>query len=144
MELPEIHFVAAFMNDDKNYATRFNTQSSTVEQQFFSRIELFYHGKLYVISGDELPFFIGRDEDTNDLAVDGDTISRKHFVLQLRDRQIGLLDTSTNGTFVKPGRADSVLIRHDYYPLVGQGAIKPGQKIELDDPDLILFRVLNR
>lgn len=132
------------MTDDKTFATRFNTRLAKVDQELFSRIELFYHGKLHVIGGEELPFFIGRDEDTNDLTVEGDTISRKHCVLQLRDRQIGLLDTSTNGTFIKPGRADSVVIHHDYYPLVGQGAIKPGHKIELDDPDLILYRVLSQ
>lgn len=132
------------MNDDKTFATRLNTHSANIEVAAFLQIELFYHGKLQIIKSGELPFYIGRDEGINNLTVDGDTISRKHCVLQLRDRQIGLLDTSTNGTFVKPGRADSVFIHHEFYPLVGQGAIKPGQKIELDDPDLILYRVLNR
>lgn len=132
------------MNDDKTFATRFNTDSANNQKQTAFQIELFYQGKLHVLRGDELPFYIGRDQEINDLAVDGDTISRKHCVLQLRDKQIGMLDTSTNGTFIRPGRADSLFIHHDYYPLVGQGAIKPGHKIEPDDPDLILYRVISR
>lgn len=132
------------MNDDKTFATRLNTHNANVEVASFQQIELFYQGKSRVIQSDELPFYIGRDEGINHMAVEGETISRKHCVLQLRDRQIGLLDTSTNGSFVKPGRADSVFIHHEYYPLVGQGAIKLGQRIELDDPELILFKVINR
>lgn len=131
------------MKDDRTFATRLNTHSANIEIASFLQIELFYQGKLRVIKSGELPFYIGRDEGNNDLTVDGDTISRKHCVLQLRDQQIGLLDTSTNGTFVKPGRADSVFIHHEYYPLVGQGAIKPGQQIELDDPELVLYRVVS-
>lgn len=132
------------MNNDKSFATRLNTHSANIEVAVFLQIELFYQGRSLVIQRDELPFYLGRDAGINDMAVDGDTISRKHCVLQLRDQQIGLLDTSTNGTFVKQGRADSVFIHHEYYPLVGQGAIKLGHKIELDDPDLILFKVINK
>lgn len=132
------------MNDDKTFATRFNTNSANVEVTPFAQIELFYQGKLHVIKREDLPFYMGRDEGINHMALDGDTTSRKHCVLQLRDQQVGLLDTSTNGTFIRPGRADSVFIHHDYYPLVGQGAIKLGQKIELDDPDLVLYRVITR
>lgn len=136
--------IDAPMNDDKTFATRLNTNSANIEVAAFLQIELFYQGKLLVIPREDLPFYLGREEGINDMVMDGDTISRKHCVLQLRDHQIGLLDTSTNGTFVKPGRADSVFIHHEYYPLVGQGAIKLGHKIELDDPDLILYRVLNQ
>lgn len=132
------------MNDDKTYATRINTNSAKIEVAPCQQIELFYQGKLHVIRREDLPFYLGRDEGINDMAVEGDTISRKHCVLQLRDQQIGLLDTSTNGSFVKPGRADSVFIHHDYYPLVGQGAIKLGHKIELEDPELILYKVVSR
>ena len=132
------------MNDDKTFATRLNTNSANNEMAGVAQIELFYLGKLHVIKRDEMPYYLGRDEGINDIAVVGDTISRKHCVLQLRDQQIGLLDTSTNGTFVRPGRAESVFIHHEYYPLVGQGAIKLGHKIESDDPDLILYKVITR
>jgi hypothetical protein len=130
------------MSDDKTFATRINTVSSKALVAQFARIELFYCGKLTVIKRDDLPFYIGRDEEGCDLVISGDTISRRHCVLQIRDRQVGLLDTSTNGTFVKPGRAESVFIHNEYYPLVGQGTIKLGQRIDLEDPDLLLYKVV--
>lgn len=132
------------MTDDKTYATRLTTNSARVAIAQFVRIELFYRGKLTVIKRDELPFYIGRDEESCDLAISGSTISRRHCVLQMRDHQIGLLDTSTNGTFVRPGRAESVFIHNEYYPLVGQGTIKLGQRIDLEDPELLLYKVVTQ
>jgi pSer/pThr/pTyr-binding forkhead associated (FHA) protein len=130
------------MSDDKTFATRINTNSAKIVIAQFVRIELFYSGKLTVIKRDELPFYIGRDDESCDMVITGDTISRRHCVLQMRDHQVGLLDTSTNGTFVKPGRAESVFIHNEYYPLVGQGTVKLGQRIDLDDPDLLLYKVV--
>lgn len=130
------------MTNDETYATRLNTDSAKVVIAQFVRIELFYRGKLFVIKREDLPFYIGRDEENCDLAISGDTISRRHCVLQMRDHQIGLLDTSTNGTFVRPGRADSVFIHNEYYPLVGKGAIKLGHLIDMDDPELLLYKVV--
>lgn len=130
------------MPTDKTYATRLNTNSARVEIAQFVRIEIFYQGELSVIKREELPFFLGRDHSACDLVVTGDTVSRKHCVLQFRDQQIGVLDTSTNGTFVKPGRAECVFIHNEYYPLVGQGSIKLGQRIDLDDADVLLYKVV--
>ena len=132
------------MSDDKTYATRLNTNSTTPEVDESVRIELFFEKRLIVITRDELPYYIGRDNSACDMIVDGDTISRKHCVLQWRDGQIGLLDTSTNGTFVKPGRAGSVLIHNDFYPLVGQGCLKLGQRLSSeDDPDVVFYKVVS-
>lgn len=130
------------MSEDKTYATRLNTNSAKIEIAHFERIEIFYDGKLTVIKRDELPFYFGRDHSACDMAISGETVSRKHCVLQLRDHQVGILDTSTNGTFVKPGRAESVFIHNDYYPLVGQGAIKLGHRIDLEDTDVLLYKVV--
>lgn len=130
------------MSVDKTYATRLNTDSAHIDIARFDRIELFYQGKLIVIKNENVPFYLGRDHETCDLSITGDTVSRKHCVLQVRDHQIGLLDTSTNGTFIKPGRADSIFIHNEYCPLVGQGAIKLGLKIEDNDPDVVLYKVI--
>lgn len=132
------------MSHDKTFATRLNTNSARVEIAQFLRIELFYQGKLTLVKKDQLPFYFGRDHSTCEMVVTGDTVSRKHCVLQMRDHQIGILDTSTNGTFVKPGRSDSIFIHNDYYPLIGQGAIGLGHKIELDDPDVLLYKVVTK
>lgn len=131
------------MNENDTYATRLTTHLPQVEVTRFLRIELFYMGTLISLTHDDLPYYLGRDESACDMVVQGETISRKHCVLQLRAQQVGLLDTSTNGTYVKPGRADSVLIHNDYYPLVGQGAIKLGHGIDLEDPEVLLYKVIS-
>lgn len=131
------------MIDDKTYATRLNDNSDDVEIAQFLRIELFYFGKLTVIDKKEIPFYLGRDEESCDMIIQGDTISRRHCVLQIRDQQIGLLDTSTNGTYIKPGHSKNVFIHNDYYPLVGQGSIKLGHAIDLDDPEILLYKVVS-
>lgn len=130
------------MSEDKTFATRLNTVAPRAEKTRFDRIELFYQGKLTSIKLDSLPFHLGRDHSVVDLPVTGETVSRKHCVLQIRDNQIGLLDTSTNGTYVRPGRAESIFIHSEYYPLVGQGAIKLGHKIEPDDTDVLFYKVV--
>lgn len=131
------------MTEDKTYATRLNTNNAKLKATRSLRIELFYEGKLICMTRDDLPFYMGRDHTSCDMAVSGETISRRHCALQVRDQQIGLLDTSTNGTFVKPGRADSVFIHNEFYPLVGKGAIKLGQRIDPEDPELILYKVVS-
>ena len=132
------------MVEEKTFTTRLNTQSVGDELKGkFQRVELFYCGELTIVETEKLPFRIGRDERSCDLIIQGDTISREHCLLQLRDNQIGLLDTSTNGTHVKLGRSDSVLIHKDHYPLVGQGMIKLGGHIEHNDTDVIFFKVVS-
>lgn len=132
------------MAEDKTFATRLNSVPPRKEEVRFDRIELFYQGNLIVVKLDSLPFYLGRDHSVSDLAVTGDTVSRKHCVFQLRDSQIGLLDTSTNGTYVRPGRAESICIHNEYYPLVGQGAIKLGQKMDVDDTDVLFYKVVTK
>lgn len=135
------------MTDDDALSTKLNTDTNTNEVKVTNsiRIELFYQNRLYVVTRDELPFYLGRDNEACDLVITGDTISRKHCVLQWRDKQIGVLDTSTNGTFVRPGRAGNVFIHSEFYPLVGQGAMKLGQRLsEEDDSDVIFFKVISQ
>lgn len=131
------------MMDNDIESTKLNTATNDVKVEASTRIELFYQNKLVVVTRDELPYYLGRDDDACDLLVTGETISRKHCVLQWRDKQIGILDTSTNGTFIRPGRSGNVFVHNEFYPLVGQGAIKLGQKLsDEDDPEVIFFKVV--
>ena len=87
---------------------------------------------------------IGREQQTCDLTIEGPLISRNHCSIEIRDNQLGLMDKSTNGTVVKLGRAESVFVRNEFCPLVGQGCIKLGETLELNDPDLLMFKVIFR
>lgn len=130
------------MQDDKTYSTRLNTILDMQAASKAVRIELFFQNKLIVIEKYEMPFYIGRDESACDLVISDTSISRRHCVLQLRGNQIGILDTSTNGSFVQPGRAPALQIHNEFYPLVGKGTLRLGRQIEEDDPELIFYKVI--
>ncbi|HEY7774753.1 MAG TPA: FHA domain-containing protein [Marinagarivorans sp.] len=122
-------------------ATRLNTLFEEPELEWDFRAALFFRGQEYTLRPENLPFHIGRDNTVCQLVVDGELASRDHCALVIKDGQLGLLDTSTNGTVVKFGRADSIVVHKKFLPLAGQGCFKLGQRIDLNDPDLIMFKV---
>lgn len=130
------------MQDDKTFATRLNSRLENASGPKVLRVELFFQGKLFSVETSDLPFYLGRDETACDFVVVDSTISRRHCVLQLRGQQIGLLDTSTNGTFVQAGRSNPLQIHNEFYPLSGKGTLRMGRTIEADDPELIHFKVV--
>lgn len=122
-------------------ATRLNTLIDEPDQEFDVRAALFFQGKEYALLPSNLPFQIGRDESVCQLVVDSELASRNHCAIVMKDGQLGLLDTSTNGSVVKFGRADSIVVHRKFLPLAGQGCFKLGEKIDLNDPNLIMFKV---
>lgn len=121
--------------------TQIKTETNTGARQEEFRLDIFYRGQNHSLAESDLPFHVGR-EKTCDLILENELVSRVHCIFQVQDGQIGLLDKSTNGTFIMTGRAESVRVKDNFYPLVGQGYIKLGDKIALDDPDLMLFKVI--
>lgn len=132
------------MTTDDNHTTRLNVSLPETHATHVLSIEFFYAGKTYPVNMNKLPFMIGREEQTCDLVIDSPMTSRNHCSIEIRENQLGLLDKSTNGTFVKLGRSDSVFIRNEFCPLVGQGYIKLGEALSLDDPQLLMFKVVSR
>ena len=130
------------MQEDKTYSTRLNTILEMQAASRALRIELYFQGKQLTIEKSEMPFYLGRDEAACDIVLADAQVSRRHCVFQMRGNQIGLLDTSTNGTYVQTGRNQMLQIHNDFYPLVGKGTIRPGRIIEEDDPELILYKVI--
>jgi adenylate cyclase len=104
-------------------------------------LELFYRGKAVVVEISQTPYSLGRDIDVNLLCIESDYASRQHCVVEFRDGQFMLRDHSKNGTFVQLGRAHGFRLHNDTVPLSANGCFKLGQKLELDDPDLVHFKV---
>ena len=126
----------------KGYQTELNPlMSDSVNELESMRLEVFYLGKSYATKAPSLPFRIGRDPGSCHLVVDNQTASRNHCSFVIRDNQIGIEDTSTNGTSVKLGQANNILLCKKFLPLSGQGYIKLGEEIDLSDPNLIMFKV---
>lgn len=129
------------MNDDGPNTLINSDLLQTIEGKF-SRLDLFYQGKSYRVGLHELPFLIGRDHDTCHLVVQKDVVSRVHCLVDVKENQIGVIDKSTNGTVVKMGDANSVIIRDEFYPLTGKGCLTLGEPFSSDMSDLILFKVV--
>ncbi len=130
------------MLEDDNPNTLINSDLMQKVEGKFSRIELFHQGNAYRVKEKDLPFYIGRDPHINTLSVDKDVVSRVHCVVEFKDNQIGILDRSTNGTVVKVGEANSVIIRDEFYPLTGKGCLSLGEQFRSDQKDMILFKVV--
>lgn len=125
--------------DDQN--TALNPELLDKIGSEIEKIELFYQNQRYWLFEKDLPFIIGREDKSCHLCVDSINASRIHCVICIKDGRIGLLDQSTNGTVIQSGRSDTVLIKNEFIPLSGQGYIKPGETISLEDEDLIRYKI---
>ena len=110
----------------------------------FLRVELYFKDQHFLLSRDDLPFIVGREDSSCHVVNNSATTSRIHCIICFKEHRIGILDQSKNGTAVKLGRSEPVLVHNEFFPLSGQGYIKPGAKIELTDNDLIMYKVITR
>ena len=129
------------MSEDKTTIINTNTDIFKKMSESTHCIELFFKGAEYHYTRDQLPISFGRDPESNSLSVDTTTASRNHCTLEVQDNQIGVQDKSTNGTYIKIGRADTILIKNSFYPLASQGRLSLGAPIDLTSEQLIHFRV---
>ncbi len=131
-------------DSNQTIAAKFNTEILKKVNSPATHIELFYQGKELSFGKDDLPIRLGRDENTCDLVVNSEVASRIHCSIEVKDNQIGLVDCSTNGTFLKLGRNESFVVKETFYPLIGQGNIKLGEQLDSEMKDSILFRMVTK
>ncbi len=129
---------------DQTIAAKFNTEILKKVNSPATHIEIFYDGKDLSFGKGDLPIQLGRDDSACDIVVDSEVASRVHCVIDVRDNQIGLLDQSTNGTFLQIGRNESFVVKQTFYPLIGQGHMKLGEQFGDDDSHSILFRMVTK
>jgi len=63
----------------------------------------------------------------------------KHARIENRQGKFVLVDTSSNGTYVKIGDLDVICVKHDEIPLIGKGIICPGRNASSSSPGAIHF-----
>ncbi len=131
-------------NDDQTIAAQFNTEILNKVNSPATHIEIFYQGKDLSYSKNELPLKLGRDDTVCDLVVDSELASRVHCAIEVRDNQIGLMDSSTNGTFLNIGRNESFVVKRTFYPLIGKGNISLGEPFGEDDSHIIYYRMVTK
>lgn len=82
---------------------------------------------------------LGRAEG-NDIIVPAALASRNHARIDYRRGKFVLIDTSTNGTYVRTQDGKNVYLRREELPLWGTGQISLGEAVSDDSPHLLSFR----
>jgi adenylate cyclase len=77
----------------------------------------------------------------NDLILCYPRVSRKHAKIENRQGKFVLVDTSSNGTYVKIGDLDTIHVLQDEILLIGKGTISPGRIAASSSPGAIHFTV---
>ena len=99
------------------------------------------HGPVVMTINAERPVIrIGRLAE-NDLIISYPRVSRKHAKIEYRQGKFMLVDTSSNGTFVKIGDLEPIHVLRDEIPLIGKGTISPGRKAASSSPGAIHFTI---
>ena len=104
------------------------------------RLVLRHDGEQIILSEDRKNFSLGRAEC--DLVVRGSRVSRVHALIECRDNRFVIIDTSTNGTFIKIGAAPEATLHHQELVLHGKGFIGLASSIRDQETDCIEFELL--
>ncbi len=124
---------------DREAATRIATRvASSTELNAASivqQLEITFNGQLWVLGSARTVLNIGRTE-LSDVCVVSDRASREHALLEYRNGQFTLTDTSTNGTFIRKDGQPVYAVQRESVILDGRGAIGVG--IEPTDPTALL------
>ncbi len=103
-------------------------------------VELLYKGKVIQVEEGQLPYKLGREDTDCDLFIPAIVASRHHCTICIEEGRLGVLDTSTNGTFVQIGQAKEICVKDEFFPILGKGMLKLGEPVGCGDKNLIFFR----
>jgi len=101
-------------------------------------LELRSADALVRMNGHSEPLMMGRDPGCG-LVIRDARASRVHARIEHQRDKFVLFDQSTNGTFLKIGDEESVLLRHESMPLHGSGRIGFGHSAEEAGHDALAF-----
>lgn len=129
------------MKSTMNEPTTLNQQAPANSNSLI--LELYYQNTSIVITAEQTPFSIGRDNGECNLPVNCEFASRQHCAIEFHDDKFVLKDFSRNGTFVQLNLSHIFRVHNEVTPLIGNGCFKLGATMDLVDPERILFRVKN-
>ena len=112
-------------------ATRIASPAEVRPSSVMQNLEITFNEQVWVLGSARTVLKIGRTELT-DVCVMTDRASRDHAVLEYRDGQFTLTDTSTNGTFIRKDGQPSYAVQRETVILDGRGVIGVG--VEPADP----------
>ena len=89
------------------------------------RMTLLFEGQLFTIDADQPVLTIGRDPNCQ-LRLNDRKSSRMHARLEWHEHGIELIDTSTNGCFIRYRSQPEIVLRRDRHILTGRGTLSFG------------------
>lgn len=128
------------ITDDQTVAANLSANMRDRVNVNATHIDLFHKGKAFSFSKEDLPISIGRDASQCDIPVNSHIASRVHCSLVVQDDQIGVLDTSKNGTLIQIGRNEDIAVKDKFFPLIGQGHIQLGG-VAQEESNQLLFKM---
>jgi adenylate cyclase len=99
-----------------------------------------YAGRVYRLTPIPGITHIGRDT-SNELVVGGTSASRTHATLEYNRGKFMFKDISTNGTYIAPRNQQSLYIRRESIPLLGQGRIGLGEPVSEQNRHIISYHL---
>jgi adenylate cyclase len=102
------------------------------------RLLLRYRSQVFELDEGD-PFSIGRDP-TSSLVVETEWVSRNHALIEWKRGHFMLADRSTNGTWLRIGEDDELLVHRDESHLRRSGTISLGQAHQVETADLVYFQ----
>ena len=113
-----------------------------VEPACGSRLVLRYRSQVFELD-EGASFSIGRDP-TSSLIVETEWVSRNHALVEWKRGYFMLADRSTNGTWLRTGNDDELLVHRDETHLRRSGSLSLGQAHPpVDEGDLVWFQCVD-
>jgi adenylate cyclase len=126
---------------DRQSATEMFSVTSAGPAILAVSLSLTYQGRELKLDASKLPATVGRGADCT-LVVTAPFASRHHARIEYRRGKFTLVDLSTNGTYVVPSMkpdAPSVYVRDESFPLMGEGLLSLGGRIEQQEAHVLRY-----
>ncbi len=137
-EYHEVYQVICEQED--TLSTRYGMPAYRKPQDNNEEMLLRYRGQSFRINNKHRSAVLGRDE-TCDLVVHSDLVSRQHINIELRFGKFIISDQSTNGTYIRFSDGSIVHITREEISLKGNGSISLGQSFSENPSEVVEFSI---
>jgi len=133
-----IEIVDVLWQEDVAHVTTVQRVMQPVEECARAHLMLRFRSQVFELD-EGAAFSIGRDPASS-LVVETEWVSRNHALIEWKRGYFMLADRSTNGTWLKIGGDDELLVHRDESHLRRSGTISLGQAHQGDSVDLVHFQ----
>lgn len=128
-----------FWQQSSSYApeTRFVSSQMIADELALQTLKVRYKNRQLLLTSEQMPFAIGRDQYQCNLVVNGNQVSREHCVINFSRGKFVIVDHSTNGCYITSSNEKEFYIRREEYPLVGTTILSLGAPGVLAGDELI-------